>query len=206
MNGFTHSILSLLLTWIRTLISSLWSLFGSEEGGLLYRFLSEKWLMLLAVLCIGGIAVDLLVYLFRWRPYYVWLSRLRRLRRGRTWTQAQEEAHSERYANEDASCFPDDDDMQYAPMLDETRVYAPSGEPFLHQDDVVWDADEAPLEDGADAPFGAFRPEPRPVYQHIQAGYAPPIPPEQLYAPSASYQPPRRSLQACRCTRGSTML
>lgn len=188
MNGFTNSILSLLLDWIRALIASLWRLFSSEDGGTLYRFFSENWLVMLAVLCVGGMAIDLIVYLFRWRPYYVWFSRRRRSQRMDDGEYPEELPPKDLYPEPSGMTEP------YAPTAFATRVYAPVQEDAVQEDSVLWDADE-PLdleleaaEDGA--AFGAPRPEPRYSYQHIQAGYAPAVAPEQLYAPSASYQPP----------------
>lgn len=188
MNGFTNSVLSLLLNWIRTLIASLWRLFTSEDGGTLYRFFSENWLVMLAVLCIGGVAIDWIVYLFRWRPYYVWFSRLRRRQSMDDEAYPEELPQAEPYAEPSGMTDP------YAPMAYATRVYAPVQEDAVQEDSVLWDADE-PLDleledaDHAEA-FGAPRPEPRYSYQHIQAGYAPAVPPQQLYTPSPSYQPP----------------
>ena len=38
--------------------------------------------------------------------------------------------------------------------------------------------------------YGTAQPEPASLYHDIQAGYAPAVPPQQLYVPSASYQMP----------------
>ena len=81
MNGFVHTILSFMLSWIRALISNLWSLINSEDGGHLLQFLSRSWWQIVLGLFVIGVAVDLIVYFFRWRPYYVWATKLRRLRR-----------------------------------------------------------------------------------------------------------------------------
>ncbi len=79
MNGFTNAILSLLLGWLRSLFNAVWRLLNSEGGGSLIRFLSDHWKLLVVVLCVGGFIVDRMVYLFRWRPYYVWSTKLGRL-------------------------------------------------------------------------------------------------------------------------------
>ena len=81
MNSFINAILSLMLSWIRALITRLWSLITSESGGELFRFFSQNWLKMVGVLCAAGIVADLIVYFFRWRPDYVWRSRLHRFRR-----------------------------------------------------------------------------------------------------------------------------
>jgi hypothetical protein len=40
----------------------------------------DNWLLLVILLCLGGVLVDLVVYLLRWQPYRVWRSFLRRIR------------------------------------------------------------------------------------------------------------------------------
>ena len=81
MNGFVHTILSFMLSWIRALISNIWSVITSEDGGALYQFLRSRWLHIVVALFLLGVLVDLIVYFFRWRPDYIWRSRMRRPRR-----------------------------------------------------------------------------------------------------------------------------
>ena len=49
-------------------------------GGGALSWISGHWLLLAAVILIGGTVIDLAVYLFRWRPDIVWRSYFRRLR------------------------------------------------------------------------------------------------------------------------------
>lgn len=78
MNGFTNAILSLLLGWLRSLFNAVWSLLGSDDGGMLINLLRNNWKVIFLILCVGGFIVDRLIYLIRWRPYYVWEARRRR--------------------------------------------------------------------------------------------------------------------------------
>ncbi|MEG0996561.1 MAG: hypothetical protein RSH26_06325, partial [Clostridia bacterium] len=78
MNGFTNTILTLLLSWLKALFNSLWRLFTSESGGSIYSFLSNHWKTIFLILCVGGFVLDRVIYFIRWRPYYVWSSRLHR--------------------------------------------------------------------------------------------------------------------------------
>ncbi|MDD3410468.1 MAG: hypothetical protein PHY12_06630 [Eubacteriales bacterium] len=75
MNGFTNALLSLLLGWLKSLFNAIWQVLDSDGGGSLLSFLRDNWKMLLIIVCVGGVVVDGLVYLFRWRPYYLWFSR-----------------------------------------------------------------------------------------------------------------------------------
>lgn len=202
MNGFAKTVLSFLLSWIRALIQNLWSLISSEDGGNLYRFLADHWLALVIALCIGGMLVDLVVYFFRWRPYYVWRSRLRRMRDEDEPDTTEEAVPSEPLWQEPAPqpepaihqpVYSPVQPEAYAPAAQATRIYQPVQEPELDEGAVLWDAEE-PLDlewQADDLPaYGSARPEPATYYHDIQAGFAPPVPPEQLYRPSASYQPP----------------
>ena len=80
MNGFTNAILTLLLGWLRTLLDAGWALFGSDGGGALMSLLRDHWKLVFVVLCVGGFIVDRLIYVIRWRPYYVWQARRHRRR------------------------------------------------------------------------------------------------------------------------------
>lgn len=186
MNGFANTILSFMLNWIRALISQIWRLFSGESGGLLFRFLTDHWLTIVAVLCIGGIVMDLIVYFFRWRPDYLWRGRFRRAER-------REPPEEETPVLEEEAPEPAAPVYSPEPVPQPTRVWAPIAEPEPEEANILWDAEE-PLDldwDASAAPeFGAAKPEPIHSYHDIEAGYAPPVPPEQLYQPSASYRPP----------------
>ena len=258
MNGFANAILTLLLSWMRVLVNDLWRLLSSEDAGLFYRFLAANWKVIVLILCAGGFVIDRIIYLIRWRPYYVWSSRLGRLKRARA------ARHGDVYPEEDAippeeepSASPDgqevpfpDDSASYAPgafdqaypqdfgatrayapaqdfapgsqapamnqatvqyaPLEQGPLYAPYSQPYQPPQDLDpvfdeteerWEEGDAlvrPLWDnpaeGMDSSFGAPRPEPIQSIRDMQAGFAPPRPPEELYAP-----PPVPTRSAARC-------
>ncbi len=180
MSGFFSTILTLLLGWVRTLISQLWQLLNSESGSALSAFLAKHWLWLALGLCGAGVLIDLTVYFFRWRPDYVWATKLRRLRHHR-------EPRPEPDGNPDASEAP----SPYQPPVQEpaeavSTAYVPVQEP-LSWDTPLDTADDWSLSADEEKPSG---PEPADYYRDMQAGFAPAIPPEQLYTPSPSYQAP----------------
>ena len=197
MNGFANSVLSLLLGWIRTLISNIWTVLNSEDGGFLYRFLSANWLTLVILICAAGIAVDVIVYFIRWRPHYVWQSRWRRLRKKRPEAEPVcEEPPVFSYEEEPAQPdFPQPSPtMTYAPLTQPTQVYQPlqnwqeeEVEPVFDEEAVTWEDGWQP-EDEPD--FGMPKPEPIHYFRDVQAGFAPAVAPEKLYQPSPTYQPP----------------
>ena len=176
MNGFTNSLLSVLLSWVRSLVGNLWSFAGSDGGGSFYNFMAAHWLTVVVVLCAGGFVVDRLIYLIRWRPYYVWGSKLRRLLGAR---------HREAQAPPEPAYVPPQDSEEPP-----TQTYAPAG--FAHPaaqepgdelnlgDD--WEAWEQEEEAVPPSPNAAFA---KRLYD-VQAGFAPPMTPQELYAPPAS--------------------
>ena len=196
MNGFVHTILSFMLSWIRALISNIWSVITSEDGGALYQFLQNQWLRGVLALFLLGVLVDLIVYFFRWRPDYIWRSRMRRPRRQKAEKRKKKAAPAPEPDPAPAPAY----SASYAPSAASaapTRVYAPVqelSEPVFDEEAALWEEAVQPMQTDWSAQelpeFGAPRPEPIAYYHDIQAGYAPPVPPEQLYAPSASYQSP----------------
>lgn len=78
MNGLANAILSLLLGWLRTLITRFWNIITSEDGSAFLTFLSNNWLKILLILCVGGFVIDKVIYLIRWQPFRVWQHRRRR--------------------------------------------------------------------------------------------------------------------------------
>ncbi len=81
MGSFANSLFQFLLGWIRILLSSLWDTATSPSTGSLLRWVGDHWLALFIGVCVLGVLADLAVYMFRWRPYRVWASFLRRRRR-----------------------------------------------------------------------------------------------------------------------------
>ena len=197
MNSIVNTLLSVLLSWIRALVNNVWTLLRSEDGGALFRFLSEHWLGIVIGVCIVCVLVDVVVYFFRWRPDYVWATRLRRIRRRRAGRGGSPEPQEAPYV----SVVP-----QEPPAADPYAAYAPPQgavqpafqQPAQELDEPVWD--EPVLWDSGDPgwsdeppAYGAPQPEPADpmaYFRDMQAGYAPQLPPEQLYTPSPSYQPP----------------
>jgi len=78
-SGYSSAIVDGMLGWLKGLanwVLRLFNLAGSGSGSPLL-WLSENWLKLLVILIILGLGVDLLVWLIRWRPYWVWFRKER---------------------------------------------------------------------------------------------------------------------------------
>ena len=202
MNGFINTILSVMLSWIRALISNIWTMLNSESGGTLYRFLSSHWLAIVIGLCAVCMLTDLVVYFFRWRPDYVWATYWRRMR-GRRGEPAQEPEPEPAYADPMPEPSPDPEPTMvyaplqsaapagYAPVMKEDANWQDMDEP-VWDDSAFWEADE-PVDNWVqEQPAPEYAPpqqDPFAYYRDVQAGFAPAIAPEQLYAPAPSFPP-----------------
>lgn len=81
MGGLANSVFNLLLGWVRGLIDGVWKLINTPSASNGLRWIGDHWLLLVAILAVGGIVMDFFVWMIRWRPYYVWRSSMARLKR-----------------------------------------------------------------------------------------------------------------------------
>ncbi|MBQ4090324.1 MAG: hypothetical protein IJC56_10685 [Clostridia bacterium] len=73
------AVMNLMLGWLKGVanwILGLFDLAGTAAFSPL-KWLSENWLNTLIVLLIAGIIIDVLVWLLRWRPHWVWFNKKR---------------------------------------------------------------------------------------------------------------------------------
>ena len=80
MGGFASSLFMLLLGWVRSAASWLWSVWGAGREDGLAAWFSLHWKGFLIALCVLCMLVDFLIYLLRWQPQRVWSSYFRRRR------------------------------------------------------------------------------------------------------------------------------
>ena len=89
MNGFANSLLTLLLGWMRVLFSALLTL--PQRGSAFLAWLGRHWIPLVLVIVLAALFVDALIYILRWRPQYVWSTRLQRLFHRKEFLRDEEE-------------------------------------------------------------------------------------------------------------------
>lgn len=75
--GYTNAIVNALLGWLKGLASWVLRLFNLSGGISPLKFLADNWMKLLVLFLVVGVAVDLLVWLIRWRPHWVWFRKKR---------------------------------------------------------------------------------------------------------------------------------
>jgi len=76
--GYANAVVNVMLGWLKGLANWVLKLFNlAGSGGNPLLWLSENWLKLLIVLLVAGVAIDWLVWMIRWRPYWVWFKKKR---------------------------------------------------------------------------------------------------------------------------------
>lgn len=76
--GYANAVVNVMLGWLKGLANWVLKLFNlAGSGGNPLLWLSENWLKLLIVLLIAGVVIDWLVWMIRWRPYWVWFKKKR---------------------------------------------------------------------------------------------------------------------------------
>lgn len=78
-SGFSNAFVSTMLGWLKGLANWVLRLFNlaGASGTSPLLWLSNNWGKLLAVFLVLGIALDVIVWLVRWRPYWVWFRKER---------------------------------------------------------------------------------------------------------------------------------
>jgi len=139
MGRFADTLFRMLLGWVQTAASWLWSLVTNTDVSTWLSWLLENWLPLTLLLCVAGLVIDFGVYLLRWQPYRVWRSFFRRM-------SARDEL---------------EEDPAPKPIFQRKWVYADGS---TEVEDVLTPVQEAsyPPEDRLDAPI-------RPVRRVVQA-------------------------------------
>lgn len=80
MGTLADSLFTVLLSWVRALVDSLWAILSAEHTTIL-EFLGKNWMLIALVIIAAGLVIDWLVWLVRWQPYHLWALRVRRLLR-----------------------------------------------------------------------------------------------------------------------------
>ena len=78
-NSFADTVVNGMLSWLKGFASWVLRLFDlAGSGGVSpLEWLSDHWLQLLIILLIIGVAADIIIWLIRWRPYWVWFRKKR---------------------------------------------------------------------------------------------------------------------------------
>ena len=72
---FTQKVMEVLLSWMRLINGWVWNLFQADMGGGFLAWFADNWAHLALFLIILGLVVDWLIWMIRWRPYWLWLRK-----------------------------------------------------------------------------------------------------------------------------------
>ena len=78
-SAYANTTINNMLGWLKGFATWVLRLFNlAGRGGISpLSWLAENWLQLLIFLLIAGVVIDLVVWLIRWRPYWVWFRKKR---------------------------------------------------------------------------------------------------------------------------------
>ena len=81
MNAFANALFTFLFSWMRTVVQGVWSAVASGRFARFFTWLGDSWLWVALFLCLLCTAMDYLIWLIRWRPYWVWKTKWRQFKR-----------------------------------------------------------------------------------------------------------------------------
>lgn len=123
MGVFADSLFTVLMSWVRALVNSLWALFTTEKTTVL-EFLGKHWMTIVIVLIAAGLAIDWLTWMIRWKPYAL-RGRMREAQRREEEKQAARRAKQVARETEYADELDDEDDegwLPERPVMDEQEA------------------------------------------------------------------------------------
>ena len=68
MSGFANTVFTLMIGWFQTVVSLIWSGLTDKNGGNVFTWIGNHWIVIVLVLCAVGTIIDLSVYIARWKP------------------------------------------------------------------------------------------------------------------------------------------
>lgn len=153
-NQFIESLVEIMLSWTRWLTGWFWNVINSD--GLSNGFLSwfaNNWVGLAVFLIVAGAIVDWLIWMIRWRPYWLWL-------RKRQIIYEDVPVRRKRRAPAPAPAADDYDDP----------FAAPQAEPYAPANDMAeWDSSEDPYAQTAYQPSPAVETRKKVDLNHTRA-------------------------------------
>lgn len=215
MGNFANTLFSTLLGWLRSAAAWLWSFLNNQESGGFILWIADNWLVLVILLCVTCMAVDFIVYMFRWQPYKVWASFFRRLfsrdredqdarRIRRRWIHADGTTSIEEVDPSEVMPEPEPQSL-FAPPVEEMPVaepYARFAQPLTYDAPETAEeaapAQEEPIEDAVPAaseptqgrPGGRFRRFSQ-TEEELPLNYAPPPATDNATDYHEPYYPPQ---------------
>jgi len=171
-NQFAESLVEIMLSWMRWLTSWFWNIINSgSTGGGFWAWFADSWKSLAVFLIIIGFIVDWLVWMIRWRPYWLWLRK-----RQIIYEEVTVEKKRPRPAKEDTAEYEDAQDEceqtqgESSEYGDEPADEAPQAAPSPEEDALAeWDSTDDPYSQAGEIQAGEVQAE-EVQAEEIQAG------------------------------------
>ena len=74
-NQFAETLVETMLVWMRWLVNWVWAIFRDGAPSALTSWFADHWISVVAVLIVAGLVIDWLVWMIRWRPYWLWFRK-----------------------------------------------------------------------------------------------------------------------------------
>ena len=74
-NELTQKLIEVLLSWIRLVTGWVWNFFQADTAGGFLVWFADNWAGIALTLIIVGVVVDWIIWMIRWRPYWLWLRK-----------------------------------------------------------------------------------------------------------------------------------
>lgn len=72
---------AMLMNWVRAISNRVWEMIRGG-GGSGASWFAAHWIELIVVILVAGLVIDWFMWMMRWRPYRLWFSNMRRMRKG----------------------------------------------------------------------------------------------------------------------------
>ena len=74
-NEFAQGLVEVLLSWMRLVTSWVWNFFQADMANGFLSWFADNWKGIAIFLIVVGVVIDWLIWMIRWRPYWLWLRK-----------------------------------------------------------------------------------------------------------------------------------
>ena len=97
MSVFAQSLFELLLGWVKGSTRWGYQLFQDVQWQSGFHWLLSHWMIVVLLIMLLGVCIDFIVWMLRWKPHWVWASKIRKLFRKSTPSSFEEKSFNEGY-------------------------------------------------------------------------------------------------------------
>ena len=72
---FAQGLIEVMLSWMRLVALWVWNFFQADMANGFLSWFADHWKSLALTLIVVGLVIDWLIWMIRWRPYWLWLRK-----------------------------------------------------------------------------------------------------------------------------------